>query len=140
MQVDEERKGAAAADLDVGGYEDDSDDEREIKEQEEGAKDIHLNLNEAAGGAQGATSLLVCQSSPAQCLAKIMYGAHWAEIGEATTTKTSTKGEVAAADKGPKTVLKLYSLSSGALTVIFALPEDKLSTDMINPIVGQIFG
>ena len=139
MQVDEERKGAAAADLDVGGYEDDSDDEREIKEQEEGAKDIHLNLNEAAGAASGATSLVVCQSSPAQCLAKIMYGANWNEIGEATSTKTSTKGEVAAADKGPKTVLKLYALS-GASTVLFALPEDKLSTDMINPIVGQVFG
>jgi len=68
-----------------------------------------------------------------------MYGANWNEIGEATSTKTSTKGEVAATDKGPKTVLKLYALS-GASTVLFALPEDKLSTDMINPIVFKIFG
>ena len=56
MQVDEEVKGAAQsrADLEVGGYEDDSEDEREIKEQEESHKDIHLRLNEA-GKAQVAS-------------------------------------------------------------------------------------
>lgn len=32
MQVDEEVKGAVKPDLEVGGYEDDSEDEREIKE------------------------------------------------------------------------------------------------------------
>ena len=68
-----------------------------------------------------------------------MYGANWAEIGEATTTSTSTKADISAADKGPKTILKLYALS-GASTVLIALPEDRLSTDMVNPVVGQIFG
>ena len=63
MQVDEERKGAAAVDLDVGGYEDDSDDEREIKDQEESAKAIIFKLNEQAGAAAGATDMLVCTSS-----------------------------------------------------------------------------
>ena len=139
MQVDEERKGAAAADLDVGGYEDDSEDEREIKDQEENSKDILFKLNEAGAAAAAATSMLVCSSESAKCLAKIMYGAAWAEVGAATSTRTSTKGEVAPGDKGPKTILKLYALS-GASTVLFALPEDKLSTDMINPVVGQIFG
>ena len=37
MQVDEETKGPAAEaqSLDIGGYENDSEDERELREQEE---------------------------------------------------------------------------------------------------------
>ena len=65
MHVDEERKGAATADLEIGGYENDSEDEREIKEQEEGQKDYIFTLN-AAGTANVATvganaaTLVVC--------------------------------------------------------------------------------
>lgn len=65
MQVDEERKGATSADLEVGGYENDSEDEREIKEQEEGQKDYLFALN-AAGTASvasvgtNAATLVVC--------------------------------------------------------------------------------
>ena len=40
MQVDEEVKGQPASNHDIGGYENDSEDEREIKEQDEGAKQI----------------------------------------------------------------------------------------------------
>ena len=56
MQVDEEVKGAPERDLDIGGYEDDSEDEREIKEQEEEAKDVRFSLS---GDPEGATTLFV---------------------------------------------------------------------------------
>lgn len=76
-------KGAAPGDnLDIGGYENDSDDEREIKEQEKGHKTIAVTLNEAgtASVAQvGATpsTLVVLGCLHSQSLAKIMYGADW---------------------------------------------------------------
>lgn len=52
MQVDEETKGPAGANqgLDIGGYENDSEDERELREQEEDQKDVVFTLN-AAGTA-----------------------------------------------------------------------------------------
>mmetsp|Transcript_25031 Transcript_25031/g.31314 ORF Transcript_25031/g.31314 Transcript_25031/m.31314 type:complete len:140 (+) Transcript_25031:26-445(+) len=139
MQVDEERKGAAQPDLDIGGYEDDSEDEREIKEQEESAKDVLFKLGAAGAASAGATTMLVCCSVSSQCLAKIMYGGNWQEIGEATSTKTSTKGETAASDKGPKSILKLFAL--GGSTTLVALPDlDNLRSDAINQVVSQIFG
>lgn len=68
-----------------------------------------------------------------------MYGADWALIGEATSTSTSTKGDVPAAEKGPKTILKVYALNA-ASAILFALPEDSMKSDAINPVVSQIFG
>jgi len=67
MQVDEESKGpqAAASNHDIGGYENDSEDEREIKEQEEGQKDVVITISESGRSfvtAQGdnASTLVVC--------------------------------------------------------------------------------
>ena len=148
MQVDEEVKGQAAnksVDLDIGGYEDDSDDEREIKEQEEGHKDIHLRLSEA-GKAQVATiganpaTLVVCSCPSSQSLARIMYGAEWQEVGEATSTKTSTKDSESAKDNEPKTIMTLYAFNAGS-PFYFALPDlEKMSGAAVSPIVNQIFG
>ena len=138
MKVDEEVKGAAAEkDLDVGGYEDDSEDEREIKEQEEGAKDVIFRLT---GDAGAATTLVVCSGKVSQCLAKIMLGATWTEIGEATTMKTSTTDETNASDKGPKTIMNLYSFA-GASPILVALPDlEKMKSDAANLVVSQLFG
>ena len=144
MQVDEEVKGAGPgkADLEIGGYEDDSDDEREIREQEEGQKDVQFRLNEAgkahaASVGANASTMLVCISESSQCLAKIMYAANWQEVGHAVSTRTSNKGEVAAEDKKPKTILTLFALNN----VYFALPATgKMGTDAVNPVVGQLFG
>ena len=84
MQVDEEVKGqaAASANLDIGGYENDSEDEREIREQEDDAKNVVFALNDA-GTAHVATvganpsTLVVCACLQSQSLAKIMYGSEW---------------------------------------------------------------
>ena len=146
MQVDEEVKGGQAAansNLDIGGYEDDSEDEREIKELEEKQKDILFALSDAgkATVAQvGATpaTLVVCACSHSQSLAKIMYAADWQEIGIATSTK-STKDKASAEEKEPKTILTVYSFNA-ATPFYFAVPEDALSSDAINPVVNQIFG
>ena len=148
MMIDEESKGQPAAgnkDLDVGGYEDDSDDEREIKEQEKKEKDYLLNLNEAGAqlvGQVGATpaTLVVCEGLHSQSLAKIMLGANWHKIGEATSRKISTKDTDAASEKEPKTILTLYAMN-GAAPVYFALPSvEEMGGAAINPIVTQLFG
>lgn len=83
MQVDEEVKGQAATpNLDIGGYENDSEDEREIREQEDEQKDVVFALNEA-GTAHVATvganpsTLVVCTCLQSQSMAKIMYGSDW---------------------------------------------------------------
>ena len=148
MQVDEEVKGQSTTggkpDLEVGGYEDDSEDEREIKECEESQKDIILTFNEA-GTAQVATvgtnpsTLVVCGCLHSQSLVKIMYGADWQEIGEVTSKKTSTKNdETSAKDKEPKSILKLYAMNA-ATPFYFALPDmEKFSSG--NQVVNQIFG
>ena len=87
-----------------------------------------------------ATTLVVCSCASSQSLAKIMYGANWQEVGAATTTKVSTKGEVAPSDKGPKTILTLYAFSASS-AFYFALPElERMSGDAVNPVVGQLFG
>lgn len=142
MQVDEEVKGQGSkTDLDIGGYEDDSDDEREIKEQEEGHKDIHLTLNEA-GQAQVATvgnnpsTLVVCSCASSQSLAKIMYASQWQEVGIATVTKTSTKDDTPASEKEPKTIMTLYAFNA-ATPFYFALPDlEKFGGAAINPVVN----
>ena len=146
MQVDEERKGAqASADLDVGCYENDSEDEREIKEQEESQKTVLFKLN-AAGTANvtqvgiNDCTLIVCACITSQSLVKIMYAADWQEVGEATSTKDSATDKTAAADKGPKSLLKLYALN-GAKPFYFALPDlENMSGSSINQVVGQLFG
>ena len=148
MIVDEESKGMPAAgnkDLDIGGYEDDSEDEREIQEQEKKERDYMLALSEAGIKYVGqvgdtAASLVVCEGIHSQSLAKIMLASDWQEIGEATAKKTSTKDSASAADKEPKTVLKLFAMN-GAAPVYFALPDvDEMSGAAINPIVSQLFG
>ena len=146
MQVDEERKGQAArTDLDIGGYEDDSEDEREIREQEEGQKDYILTLNEAGNAhvaqvGAGDSTLVVLSCNSSQTMAKILYGSDWQEIGEATTTKTSTKGEVSAADRKPKTIVRLYAFN-GASPIYFALPDPETITGAsVGPVVSQLFG
>ena len=69
-----------------------------------------------------------------------MCGASWTQIGEATSQKTSTKAETAAADKGPKTIMTLY-LFNGSTPIIFALPDlDTMGTAAVNPVVSQLFG
>ena len=83
MQVDEEVKGAASnSNLDVGGYENDSDDEREIKEQEKSQKTVNFALSEAGkasvaqvGASPSTLVVLACLHS--QSLAKIIYSADW---------------------------------------------------------------
>ena len=141
MQVDEESKGQQATNLDIGCYENDSEDEREIREQEEGQKAITFTLN-AAGTALGsaASTLLVCSCLNSQSLVKIMYAADWQEVGEATSTKISTKSDASAADKEPKVLLKLYALS-GASPYYFALPDlEKLGGADSNLVINQLFG
>lgn len=138
MQVDEEVKGAAAHDLDIGGYENDSEDEREIKDLDEDATDILFKLAEAS--AASSTTLVVCGGKTSQSLAKIMYGPTWAEVGKATSTKISTKDEAKKDDKGPKEILTLYSFT-GAQTTLFALPNlEKMSSKAANQVVSQLFG
>ena len=145
MLVDEERKGDATSNLDIGCYENDSEDEREIREQEEGHKEVVFALN-AAGTANvasvgaGVSTLVVCGCLHSQSLAKIMYGADWQEIGEATSTKTSSTKDDTAADRVPKTILKLYSFN-GPTPFYFALPElEKLGGADVSTIVSQLFG
>jgi len=142
MQVDEERKGGQAASLDIGCYENDSEDEREIKEQEEGAKTVTFALNAAgtalAGGADA--TLIVCSCLNSQSLVKIMYAATWQEVGEATSVKTSTKSDESAASKEPKSLLKLFAMS-GASPCYFAMPDlEKLGGADSNLVVNQLFG
>ena len=139
MQVDEESKGAAAAsnNLDIGGYENDEEDEREIEEQEKGAADIAFALSEAgrAAAPQGDTTLVICGCLHSQSLAKIMFAANWQEVGTATSTKTST--EKSAAEREPKTILTMY----GSGNFYFAMPDlEKMKGDQINPVVNQLFG
>ena len=126
MIVDEERKGQVTNNHEIGGYENDSDDEREIREQDEDQKLVVLSLN-AAGTAKvasvgtTASTLIVCGCLHSQSLAKILYGADWEEIGEATSTKTSTKDN-SAADLQPKTIMKLFWFN-GPNPIYFALPD-----------------
>ena len=148
MIVDEESKGQPAAgnkDLEIGGYEDDSEDELEIREQEENEKDFMITLNEEGIKYVGQigdnpATLVVCEGTHSQSLAKIMLASDWQEIGKATSKKTSTKDSASAADKEPKTILQLFAMN-GAAPVYFALPDvDKMSGAAINPIVSQLFG
>ena len=125
----EEVKGqpAASTDLDIGGYDNDSDDEREIRELEKGQKEIAFTLN-AAGTAQvaqagnNASTLIICDCLHSQSLVKIMYGNDWQEIGEATSTKTSTDDSASAADREPSSIMKLYAFNAAG-PIYFALPE-----------------
>ena len=144
MIVDEERKGQATNNHEIGGYENDSEDEREIKEQDEDQKLVVLSLN-AAGTANvasvgaSASTLIVCGCLHSQSLAKILYGATWQEIGEATSTKSSTK-DMSAADAEPKCIMKLYSLN-GPSSYYFALPDvEKMKGDAVSTVVSQLFG
>ena len=147
-QADEEMKGepAARTDLDIGGYEDDSEDEREIKEAEENQKDVTLTLNEAgasavASAAGADTTLVVCGGLSSQSLVKIMYGADWQEIGEATSKKSASNNDASgAADSEPKSLLKLYSFNA-ATPFYFALPDlERLSGVAVNQVTTQLFG
>lgn len=147
MQVDEEVKGqAAASNHDIGCYENDDEDEREIKEAEEGAKDVIFALNEAGTahvaqvGANQST-LVVCACLQSQSLAKIMYGADWQQVGEATTQKTASKNDdEPASAKEPKSIMTLYAFN-GTTPVYFALPDvEKMGGDAVNIVVNQLFG
>jgi len=134
---DEEYKGAPplgarSVSLDIGGYEDDSEDELEKKSLEKSAKDVFVNFTNKPD-AEACTTLVVLGSVSTHCLAKIMYGDEWQQVGEATKTKTSAKTD---ADKAPKCILKLFSLTKGANKYLFALPEDEMGGDCISPVVG----
>ena len=136
-QADEEMKGEAPGrqDLDIGGYEDDSEDEREIKEQEESQKEVVFSLSED-GAAQVASvteaTLVVCGCLNSQSLAKIMYGSDWQEVGEVTSKKASTGDDASSADREPKTILKLYAYNASS-NFYFALPEiEKLTGVAVN--------
>ena len=67
-------------------------------------------------------------------MAKIMYGADWAEVAVAKVTE--------AKDDKTHDVLKLYKLPDTAAKdpVYFLLPEKKLKGEVINPILSQLFG
>lgn len=80
MQVDEERK--STDNLEIGCYENDSEDEREIKEQDKSHKDYRFALSEAgqASVSQAAaqpSTLVVCACGHSQSMAKIMFGSDW---------------------------------------------------------------
>ena len=105
MQVDEERKGDAPTDLDIGGYENDEEDEREMMEDAEKAADVMLTLTAPAAAAD--STLVICGCLHSQSLAKIMFASSWQEVGKATSTKTSQEGS--AASREPKTIMTLYS-------------------------------
>ena len=66
-------------------------------------------------------------------MAKIMYGADWAEVAVAKVTE--------AKDNKTHDVLKIYKLPDGAAKdpVYFLLPEKKLNSEVINPILSQLF-
>ena len=105
---------------------------------------VVLSLN-AAGTANvasvGATAstLIVCGCLHSQSLAKILYGENWQEIGEATSTKSSTKDK-SAADAEPKSIMKLYSFN-GPSSFYFALPDvEKMKGDAVSTVVSQLFG
>ena len=139
MQVDyeaspqeEEKK-----DLEVGGYEDDSDDELEKKEIEESKAEYEITLTD--DGKQltelADATLLVLSGSHAQTMAKIMYSGDWTEVGDGIKRSLDKDKP----DKKPKTLLKLYALP--AQSVYFALPDsDKMGGSAINPTVAQVFG
>lgn len=146
MQVDEEVKGASSSNnLDIGGYENDSDDEREIKEQEKGHKTISVTLNEAgvAYVAQvGATpsTMVVLGCLHSQSMAKIMYGADWQEIGSATSIKDASNDDSSSKPDEPKTILTLYSYNA-ATPFYFAVPDvETMSSSSVNTVVKQLFG
>lgn len=146
MQVDEESKGPATSNLDIGGYENDSEDEREIREQEEGQKSVVFALNEAgkahsASVGANASTLVVCSCLQSQSLAKIMFSADWQEVGGATSVSQSTKNDAASAeDKTPKTIMQLYAFN-GASPFYFALPDvEKMKSDAANMVVDQLLG
>ena len=135
MQVDEESK--TGKNLEIGGYESDSDDEREKKEEEEEKKTTEIEFTQAGQEAlaQNKPAVVVaanCQHS--QTMAKIMYGTDWTEVAVAKFTQVK--------DKKTHDVLKIYKLPDGAAKdpVYFLLPEKKLNSEVINPILSQLFG
>lgn len=69
-----------------------------------------------------------------------MYGSQWEEIGEATSTKTSTSDDSGPASEKTKTMLTVYAFN-GPTPFYFALPDQKtMSSAAVNPVVTQIFG
>ena len=73
-------------------------------------------------------------------MAKIMYGADWQQVGEATSTSTSSKNDGSAEEKKPKTIMTMYAFN-GATPFYFAMPEiEKMKGDAVNQVTNQIFG
>ena len=61
-------------------------------------------------------------------------------MGQATSTKQSTKNDASAAAKEPKVILTLYAFN-GATPFYFALPDvEKMKGDAVNIVTNQIFG
>ena len=135
MQVDEEAKGAPK-DLEFGGYDSDSEDEREKRELEDDKADYAVTFTDA-GKAELAkqSKLLIVNCLHSQTMVNIMFGKHWAKAAEGTST--SSKGE-----KGEKTktVFTLNQLVEANGVVYFLLPDlQKQSGDAVNPLSGLLF-
>ena len=145
MQVDEEFKGERAQDLEIGGYDNDSEDEREIKEEEEKRKSVNLALSAEGAQKVGALAsqalpMVVCGCLHSQSLAKVMFTLE--ELGTVTAVKTSDSDkDKSAADKEPKTIVTLYVCSQGSVPTYFVLPDlDTMGGAQVTPAVTQIFG
>lgn len=137
MQVDEEVK----TDLDIGGYSDDSEDEREKKDEKKKA-DYLIKLTpkgDQVKDMQNAT-LLVLNGLHAQTMAKIMYGSDWEQIGEVIKHKLSDEDDVQKNNSDDKdtTIVDLYALPN--VSFFIALPDvEKMSGSSVNPTVSKLF-
>ena len=135
MQVDEEAKGATN-NLEFGGYESDSEDEREKKELEEEKAAYSVDFTDA-GKAELAkpSKVVIVNCLHSQAMVNIMFEKHWAKAAEGNSTTASEK-------KGDKTkvVFTLYQLVDGAGIVYFLLPDlTKGSSDSVNPLTAALF-
>ena len=139
MQVDYDAS-KEKKDLEVGGYEDDSDDEIEKKEIAEAKSEYFIKLTEQGANLtelENAT-LIVLSGLHAQTMGKIMYGADWVEVGEGIKQKVKKDDDKDSGKDKDKTILKLYVIPQTSFYL--ALPDvEKMSGGAVNPTVGKLF-
>ena len=138
MQVDEEAKGASK-NFEFGGYDSDSEDEREKKEIEEGKTEHEIVFNEAGKAVLAKkmpTKVVIVSCEHSKTMANIMYGQSWVDVAEARSTAVNSEK----ADK-TKTAFTIYHVVESTDSAIYFLVPDlkKMSGDAVNPLVTKLF-